>query len=48
MNKLFGYETSDPLLKKLKKNKRKKALVAKVRRVKNAEKKISKLYGEVF
>ena len=48
MNKLFGYEVSDPLVKRLAKNRRKKALLGKVRRVKNAEKKISKLYGDVF
>lgn len=48
MNKLFDYEISDPLIKRLRKNKRKRALVAKVKRVNSAEKKINNLLGDVF
>lgn len=48
MNKLFDYEISDPLVKRLKKSRRKRVLVAKVQRVNNAEKEVNSLLGDIF
>lgn len=46
--KLYGYELSDPLVKRLKSNRRKKALVAKVKRVKTTEKQLVSDYENLL
>lgn len=44
-DKLFGYELSDPLVKRLRAGKRKRQAMASVRRVKNTEKQLVKMLG---
>lgn len=44
----FDFNVSDPLVRKLKKGRRKKALMAKVARVNNTEKKVNNLLGDIF